>query len=175
MKLTISRWLLFGLLLLVAGFVHAEGECPPGMFPTNPPGAQGPVGCAPIPGYNNNQQQKQFRPPPPQWESRWGAIATDFAHHSAGAGAGSAVDKLSKSEAELAAVAECQSNGGSNCKIEVAYDNECAAMVVGDEIHSATADTTIEKAIQSSMKTCRGADINCHVYYSACSLPIRIQ
>jgi hypothetical protein len=56
MKSTISHWLLFGLLLFATGFVHAEGVCPPGMFPTNPPGTQGPVGCAPIPADNNNQQ-----------------------------------------------------------------------------------------------------------------------
>jgi hypothetical protein len=54
--------LLFGALLIAAGVLHAEGECPPGMFPTNPPGAGGPVGCAPIPSYGQ-QQSSQCRLP----------------------------------------------------------------------------------------------------------------
>jgi hypothetical protein len=68
------RWLLLALLLLLGSTVHAEGECPPGMFPTNPPGAQGPVGCAPIPGYDQQQQAQPQQPQsqPPQWTTRWG-------------------------------------------------------------------------------------------------------
>jgi hypothetical protein len=33
MKLTTLRWLLLGLLLLTAGAIHAEGNCPPGYYP----------------------------------------------------------------------------------------------------------------------------------------------
>jgi hypothetical protein len=131
MKLTILRWLLFGLLLFVAGFVHAEGVCPPGMFPTNPSGAQGPVGCAPIAGYNNRQQNQQQ--PPQIWEPRWGAIATDGPVGNFGAST-NAPDQESANEVALA---DCRSKKGSiTCKVELAYVNQCVAMVGGDTGHT---------------------------------------
>jgi hypothetical protein len=170
------RWLLFGLLMLLGGVVHAEGNCPPGYYPIGaPPGQGGPQGCAPIPGDNNNQQQAQPQPPqppPPQWASQWGAIATDKVKGILGAVTGLS----SKSEAQQAAMANCQAKGGSPCKFEIAYDNECAVLVVGDNGYNVSADVTLDKAVQFGMKICTDAkNTNCHVYYSACSLPVRVQ
>ena len=66
--------------------------------------------------------------------------------------------------------------GGAPCKLEIAYDNECAAMVVGNNGYNVGADATVDKAVQLGMKICTDAkNTNCHVYYSACSLPQRIQ
>lgn len=169
------RWLVFGLLLLLGGVAHAEGNCPPGYYPIGaPPGQGGPQGCAPIPGDNNNPQQMQPQPlpPPPQWTSQWGAIATD----GPGGHLGAATNLSSKSDAEQVAITDCRAKGGSPCAIEVAYDNECAAMVVGHTEHSSNAAATLDEAIHLGMLTCNNAgDTNCHVYYSACSLPQRIQ
>lgn len=168
------RWLLLGLLLLLGSTVHAEGECPPGMFPTNPPGTQGPVGCAPIPGYDQQQQAQPQQPqsPPPQWATRWGAIATD----GPGGHLGAVTGLTSKSDAQRLAIADCHAKGGIQCEVEVAYDNECAAMVLGHKEHSSNAAATTDEAVSLGMKICANAgDTNCHVYYSACSLPIRIQ
>lgn len=171
------QWLLFGLLLLLSSVVHAEGGCPPGYYPY-PMGATqgqpGPQGCAPIPGYDNNQQQaqpQQTLPPPPQWSSRWGAIATDAVKGSLG----TAVDLSSPNEAEQMAMADCKSKGGTKCKIDVAYGNGCAAMVLGDAEFNVHNAATLSDAIKLAMKTCTSRDTNCHVYYSACSLPVRIQ
>lgn len=165
-------WLLLGLLLLLNSVVHAENGCPPGMIPANGTDINS---CVPIPpGYYQNQQQQQPQPsrPPPQWATRWGAIATDSVKGVLGAVTGLS----SKSEAQQAAMADCLAKGGSPCKLEVAYDNECAAMVVGDDVYNVGADTTLEKAVQYGMKLCTGANhTNCHVYYSACSLPVQIQ
>jgi len=173
MTSTTLRWLLIGLLLLAAGAVHAEGECPPGMFPTNPPGTQGPVSCAPIPGYNNNQQQTQQQtPPPPRWISQWGAIAVDARDGSLG----TSTNMISKNEAEQAALAVCQSKGGLLCKVNLSYDNECAVLVVGATGYNVSANVTLDKAIQHAMKVCGAdGDKTCQVYYSACSLPVQIQ
>jgi hypothetical protein len=171
MKLTISGWLFCGLLLFATGFVHAEGVCPPGMFPTNPPGAQGPVGCAPIPGYSNNQQQIQQRPPP-IWKPRWGAIATDGPGGSFGASTG----MLNQQSADNAALADCRSKkGSSKCKVEIDYGNQCAAMVAGDFGYNTKAGLTIHLAIQAAMKVCSAADTHCYAYYTACSMPQRVQ
>lgn len=163
------HWLLVGLLLLTAGRAHAEGNCPPGYYPIGAQeGQAGPQGCAPIPGYNRQQLPSA---PPPKWATSWGAIATDSVKGTLG----TAINLPSKEEAKQAALTNCQSKGGTRCMINVAYDNECAAMVVGDSGYNATTDTTLNKAVQSGMETCTAATTNCHVYYSACSMPIRIQ
>jgi hypothetical protein len=164
--------LMMGSLLLLSGITHAEGECPPGMFPTNPSGTQGPVGCAPIPGYEQQQGQQQTRQaPPPQWASRWGAIATDAIKGILG----TSTDVASKDEAEQRALTECQTKGGMQCKLQNSYSNACVAMITGSKIFNVGSDADLNRAVQSGMKKCTAADTNCHVYYSACSLPQRLQ
>lgn len=166
------RWLLFALIISLGSAVHAEGECPPGMFPTNPQGTQGPVGCAPIPGYNNNQQQAQPQSPPAEWVSRWGAVATDGAKGSLGTSANAPSAKA----AELAAMTDCLAKGGLRCKVDISYRNGCAAIAQGDGGYNVESAATVEQAAQSSMKVCSKAGrTNCQIFYTACSLPIRIQ
>ena len=130
-----------------------------------------PPDAAGMPSYQN-QQQAQPQQPPARWENRWGAIATDFPHHTFGA----AINKASKSEAEQAALVACQTNGGQQCKIETWYSNGCAAMVVGDQTHTSNNAATLDKAIQIGMKTCtNGGDTSCKAYYTGCSQPVRVQ
>ncbi len=168
MKLILLSYLLFGLLLSTMS--HAQTACPPGMEEYG----------AGVCGYSQSEESAQQAPqqqfpqkqaPPTRWATRWGAVATD----GPGGHLGAVTDLSSKSEAERAAIADCRAKGGLQCAVEISYDNECAAMAVGDKIHNVTADVTLDKAIQSSIKTCREADTNCHVYYTACSLPARIQ
>ena len=164
------RWLLFGLLILLGSVVHAEGNCPTGYYPIGAsPGQGGPQGCAPIPGYDSNQQQPTTTTP--EWASRWGAIATDSVKGSLGAVTG----LPSKADAQRTALTDCANKGGSTCKIDVVYGNECAVMVAGKAGYNFSADASMDKATESAMQTCSSADTNCHVYYSACSLPVRIQ
>lgn len=165
------RWLFCGLLMLLGSVVHAEGECPPGMFPTNPAGTQGPVGCAPIPGYSNNRQQAQPQPPPAEWLDRWGAIATDGANGSLGA----ATNMSSLGKAEQAAMIDCRSKGGTKCKVDVSYGNGCAALVAGSTGYAVHNAATLNEAIRLATTTCSSGDADCHVVYSACSMPVRIQ
>jgi len=127
------------------------------------------MGCAPLPGYGN-QQAPQL--PAQQWERRWGAIATDGPNDALGV----ATDKRSKREASQAAMQDCQSKGGVNCKIDIAYDNQCAVVVVGDGAYNVPIAATVDQAAEIGMKTCRSSRrTNCHVYYSACSLPVQIR
>ena len=165
------RWLLICFLLLLIGEAHAEGNCPPGQYPIGTPQGQiGPQGCAPIPGYN--QQQAQPQPPPERWVDQWGAIATD------GPGGHFGADTSSQSQAvaEQIAVSRCKINGGSICEVEISYRNGCAAMVVGHLQHSSNSAPTQNEAVHTGMKVCTDAgDTNCHVYYSDCSPPLRIQ
>jgi len=160
--------------------VHAEGNCPPGYYPTTPPGAPS-QGCAPIPGYNDQQSSTQQSgppqmaspsPPSEHWESRWGAIATDEPHGVFGAVTG----MYDKQSAERAALADCKAKGGINCKLEVSYVNGCAALTVSSTGYNVGADATLDIITAKGMKTCVSAGAsNCHIYYSACSPAVRVQ
>lgn len=165
--------LLFGLLLTFMNSAQAEGGCPPGLIPASGTDINS---CVPIPtGYYNNQQQAQPQPhpptPPPQWTDKWGAIATD----GPGGHLGTASNVSSREIAEQAALADCQTKGGSNCKLENTYGNACAAMVVGDKGHNSNSAKNLNRAVQTGMEICSASDTNCHVYHSDCSLPVQIQ
>jgi hypothetical protein len=167
MSTHLSRSLLVASLwLLGTGGAHAEGGCPPGMYPFQFAPNQ-PTSCAPIPSAGNQQAPQ---PPSEQWERRWGAIATDAPNGVIGV----TIDKRSKREASQAAVSDCQQQGGVNCRIDVAYDNQCAVLVVGVNGYNTPNAATAEKATELGMKTCRDAGSpDCRVLYSACSLPVR--
>ena len=167
MLTTILRGFLFtGLSLLWGGL--AQAQCPPGMYPFQFAPNQ-PASCAPIPG-SGNQQAPQ--PSPPQWERRWGAIAADVPKGFVG----TVTDLPSKSQAQRAALADCAAKGGSACKLQSTYDNECISMVVGSKVFNIAAGDTQNTANQSAMQTCSATgDPSCRVYYSACSLPVRIR
>lgn len=168
---TILRWLLAGLLLLTAGAVHAEGGCPEGYYPIGAAqGQQGPQGCAPIPSYT--QQQTQSQQSSSHWVSRWGAIAS----YAPTGVLGASISLPNQTSAENAAISDCQLKGGLRCKIEAAYTNGCAVVVVGDRGYNVTTKASLNEAIHSSLETCTNeGGHGCHVYYSACSLPVQIQ
>ncbi len=164
-------WLLLGVSLLFSAAGHCENGCPNGMIPANGTNINS---CVPVPpGYYGTQHPADRPlPPTPQWARRWGAIATDGVKGSLGA----VTDMPDRGDAEGAALAECQTNGGAKCKVDVAYDNECVAMAVGDAGYSVNSDITLNAAIQLATKTCStDGNTNCRVYYSACSLPKRVQ
>lgn len=162
-------WLLNGLLLFYAGVIHAQAACPPGTIPYGT--GQGQNMCGPD-DIQNQQASPPPQPPQPLWESRWGAIATDGDGGSFGASTNLATQK----SAEGAALADCRSKKeSSTCKVELSYVNQCAAMVAGDIGYNTQAGLTADIAVQKGMKVCSAATTHCYAYYSACSLPIRIQ
>jgi hypothetical protein len=164
---TFVKMLLLMSVLLFFSIVHAEGNCPDGYYPLGTPGG-GWQGCAPLPGNDPAYQHA----PQQRWVDQWGAIASDFSHGSIGV----STDNSTKRDAETNALGDCQSRGGHNCKVEISYYNQCSALVVGDKTHNSGSAATIDKAVQLGIKVCSsGGDINCHAYYSACSLPKRIQ
>jgi hypothetical protein len=176
-RLVVKATLLLGGLLLwgMLSPLHAEGICPPGMFSTNPPGAQGPVSCAPIPNYAQNPGQAAAlqvpQPPPARWADHYGAIATDEPRGAMGA----ATNMLSKISAENAAMSNCKEKGGVNCDIQIWYTNQCVALVVGGKIFNVNSGASVTEAAEKGMQMCKPVANDCHVYYSACSLPVRIQ
>jgi hypothetical protein len=134
------------------------------------PGGNG-VAPTPLCDWVNRNQSPASQPSSPQWSTRWGAIATDGPRGSLG----TASNQSAKESAELIAMSECKAKGGTQCKVDIAYDNECAAVVVGNGGYNTPAAATADKAVEIGMKTCSASTTNCHVYYTSCSLPVRIQ
>lgn len=154
-------------LLFVSADLRAENGCPSGMIPYSGTDLSS---CGPIPpGYYQNGERSTA--PPMRWVSTWGSIATDAEAGSVGTITGA----RSKEDAEDLAITDCRSKGGSQCKIQVAYDNECAAMVVGNKVFNVATDPSLNEAVRIATNTCQKDDTNCHIYYSACSPPQRVQ
>ncbi len=110
-------------------------------------------------------------PPRPtgEWIKTWGAIAG-----SASTGeAGTAANKLSKSEAEQAAIRQCALGGADDCKIYLVYRNQCAAFAISQTGTFFQASPDEKSATDTVMKVCEqsGGGL-CKVRYSGCSEPI---
>lgn len=121
----------------------------------------------------NAAQQSQQPPPPPQptgyWEKTWGAIAG----HSSQPILGTAVGANSEAEAKKLALADCKAKGGgSGCRLDLAYHNQCAVLVTGDRLYNTASAGSIERATEIGIEECNKVDTNCRVYYSACTEPI---
>lgn len=117
------RVLPLGLLFLTTGTAFAEGRCPPGQYPV---GDQNVGGCAPIPSSGPAVPASR---PTGKWETRWGAIARD-ASPTPGArlAIGVAESQRTKKAASAVALAQCVEGGGNDCRVLLAYNNQCAAL-----------------------------------------------
>jgi hypothetical protein len=166
------RTLLALLTVLVSFSAFAEGGCPPGQYPV---GGQGVQGCAPIPGAGGASQAAAARPTG-KWETRWGAIAEDAGNLSTGA----SVSRKSRKDAINAAVGECVRQGGKDCKLRIAYHNQCVAFAdptmeakkKGDWTSVAAAAETEAMARSQALSRCEGLrnGQDCDLVYSACSM-----
>lgn len=159
------------LLLGLAPFsLFAEGRCPPGQYPI---GGQGAGGCAPIPAGGSGTT---LSIPTGKWETRWGAIAEDPSNLCTGA----SVSRKSKKEATQAAIEECRRQGGRDCKLRIAYHNQCVAFADPTEQTKkrgawnsvAAAAKTEDLARANAMQRCStfGDGQQCALVYSACSM-----
>ncbi|MFK2877526.1 DUF4189 domain-containing protein [Rhodanobacter hydrolyticus] len=158
--------LLLFTLLLATTATHAQQagvDCVPVQ-------GQGWSGCDP--NYQPQSQQPQTQQMLPQiWVDHYGAMVSDDSLGKLGV----ATDKQSESAAWQTAEEDCHAKGGLNCTRLISYHNECVAMVLGDKTYSFSAGLTEADAVQQATKKCTASSSNCHVYYSACSLPNRIQ
>lgn len=166
----VFRSLSFLLLLSFLSFgAQAQVSCPPGMIPYGT--AQDQSVCGPDP--NAQQQSDQSGPVQPtvRWAANWQALATDTPKGILG----TSKDQANRALAEAAAISDCRAKGGTDCTLQISYGNGCIAMVVGDHVMNMNGGITEDDAAQKGLKMCSAADTHCHVYYSACSLPQRIQ
>jgi len=170
MSIRIVRFATIPVFCFAAFLAYAEGGCPAGMYPI---GGQGVQGCAPIPGASGStSQQLPALPPRPtgQWHKTWGAMAIGR-----GGDTGVSKGRDSKREAEEVALAQCATWGADDCKVMLAYENQCAAIATpkGSSTGSSFAGgPTVESASETAMKSCREeGGMQCEIVYSDCSEP----
>lgn len=154
--------------LVVTGNANAEGRCPAGQYPI---GDQGVGGCAPIPGAGGAAREPE---PAGQWHKTWGAIASSPSTSEAGVATG----KATKEDAERVALEGCGMHAARDCRILIAYRNQCAAWVVpqnkGNGARSGVASgQDMKEAIVQAQKICIDpSGAQCKIAYSACSEPV---
>lgn len=162
------------ILTLTSGAAVAEGNCPPGSYPI---GGQGAQGCAPI---SSSGAAPSSPRPTGKWETRWGAIAEGRGSSGPDAptATGVSVSQKSKSLATKIALEECKVGGGLDCKIRLAYHNQCVAIAdptASERSRGATTSSvvgaeTLALAEQMAQDRCAGRGARCEVVYSACSM-----
>ena len=161
MKKFIKRLIVLSVMFL--GVCSSIYACPVGMINAG--------ACLPPDDPRLPQNQGPAPPPAPIWADRWGAIAFDGSNGTVGV----AADALSKRKAQKVAIQDCQKRGGKGCSVKTTYYNQCAVVVTGDSDANFLNAPTIEQATKTGMDSCRARnDTNCRVYYSGCSMPVRV-
>jgi hypothetical protein len=127
--------------------------------------------CVPPDVAMPSYQQQAPQPPPQKWVDHYGAIATDEPRGVLGA----STDMPDRQSAENAAMENCRVRGGINCTMQISYGNQCVALVVGGKGFAVNSGATVAQATEKGMKFCTPMANDCHAYYTACSLPARIQ
>ncbi|GFM81389.1 hypothetical protein PSCICN_20810 [Pseudomonas cichorii] len=154
------RTTMFSLLMLIAfAPAFAQTRCPMGV-------QAGSMQCLPDEPQGGGNAPAR---PTGEWIKTWGAIA----HSSTTGEAGSAVGKLSESEAEQAALRQCAIEGTSDCKVSLTYYNQCAALVASDSQSFFQASVSERRSIKLAKESCEDSDSGtCKVIYSECTEPI---
>jgi hypothetical protein len=114
------------------------------------------------------------------WLLTWGAVAMD----SSTGDVGVSVGKSSKRNALREAISRCKNYGATNCKIELAYQNQCAVVAWASDGGKAIGGAAItqsgpsvEVASQLALSACsklRGGG-ECKIIYSDCTKPVLVQ
>lgn len=154
--------------LVVTGNANAEGRCPAGQYPI---GDQGVGGCAPILGVGGAGREPE---PIGQWRKTWGAIASSPSKSEAGVATG----KATKEDAERVALEGCGMHAARDCRILIAYRNQCAAWLVpqnkgnGARSGVASGQDMKEAIVQAQNIWIDPSGAQCKIAYSACSEPV---
>ncbi|WP_446652316.1 DUF4189 domain-containing protein [Blastomonas sp.] len=106
----------------------------------------------------------------PQWESRWGAVAT------ANGAFGYSHSWASEDQAVNEALAQCSRDaGGATCMLKQSYHDQCIALAWGQRGSNTVSAPYVEQAEQLAVENCSKRTTNCKIFYSGCSLPERVQ
>lgn len=157
---------LLAMSLLVAGAASAEQGCPDGFIPN----AAGTPGAPCVPGSAPNWEGSS-QPPRARWAARWGAFAGDSESGKIGQASGMASER----EAEKKALAHCRSKGGSDCRVELTYSNQCGVVAYGGGYMNTASAATVDEASEIALRRCRDNSSSCKIYFSDCSYAERVQ
>lgn len=155
--------------LFIACFGSAQGQfappaggCPPGMH------LQG-FSCV----YNQAPRPGPAPPPAQQWVTRWGAIA--IGSTASGGGFGTSIGISSKNQVEEVAVEKCKSTGGGEACKAFSYRDQCAVVAWGTKNYTIQSAESIEVASELALGDCSAKTTDCQLFYSGCSLPVRVR
>ncbi|RTQ85940.1 DUF4189 domain-containing protein [Stenotrophomonas maltophilia] len=124
-----------------------------------------------VPGAGGSARGEE---PAGQWHKTWGAIASSPSTNEAGVATG----RATKEDAERVALEGCGMHAARDCRILIAYRNQCAAWVVpqsqGNGARGGVASgQDLKEAIVQAQKICVDpTGTQCKVAYSACSEPV---
>lgn len=160
--MTRMLWIFIFILVGEVPLAFAQTACPVGVAPGSPQ-------CGPDSGTSRGDVST----PPPrltgEWIKTWGAIATSQSMGEAGTSA----NKISEDEARETALHECALGGASDCKVHLAYHNQCAALASSPTETFFQASPTEERAAKLAMSFCKQSNSgSCKVTYSECTKPI---
>ena len=111
--------------------------------------------------------------PAAEWATRWGAIA--IGSTATGGFFGASTNMRSKSQAEQAAAEKCKNTGGGDVCRAYAYYNQCAVVAWGIKSYTLQTAETVDIATDLAMRDCSAKTQDCQLFYSACSLPVRVR
>jgi len=103
--------------------------------------------------------------PAGQWILTWGAIAQSPATGEVG----TTVGKFSEAEARKEALEQCGKKGAPQCKVELVFHNQCAAVAAGKTGTAFQTAGSEERAGQLAKESCEEDGATCKVLYSECS------
>lgn len=153
----------FSAAYLVSVPASAQSVCGPGTTPS-PAGPGGPVPCIPISDYSGGNSSG------PTYATRWGAFAISDENK-----IGMASGMAGKGKAKKAAIEHCVAKGGTNCRLLVAYYNQCAAVLAGNEADGRVVTmysnaATLDEVAERGLKYCADEGLSgCKIYFSDCS------
>jgi len=88
-------------------------------------------------------------------------------------GIGSSTNMPDQAAAEQAANSRCVGQGGTNCRIQISYMNQCGVVVWGSDYFATARGPTIRDATKVATKLCKKETDGCKLYFSVCSYPRR--
>lgn len=171
----LQYFLIVSMLIAHAGAV-AQTACPTGV-------AAGSAQCGPSPASHGVNSAPPIQPqvryvPTGRWRTTWGAVASN----KFGTGdVGVTVGKFSKTEAVSEAISHCEKTSGSECRLSLAYENQCVAIVwastngannVGTT-HTSTGPSLEAASLDAAAACDKKADSGeCKIVYSDCTKPV---
>lgn len=166
----LKRSCLLLLVLLFVGIAQAEQGCPDGLYPGG--AAPGQL-CIPMPGYGIGGNIPAAAAPESGWKLTWGAVALSSTGE-----IGAITGQPSESKAKREALARCAGYGGKDCKLNLAYKNQCVVVVwpsvAGASAFSQSA-ASIEEASAVALPACAAkSGAQCKIAYSACTDPVLV-